>query len=81
MPSRAMKPTEAGTDRYSPVNHSPMMPPTSAKGTLLSTSRAWRTGAKGGEQDHEDEAQRQRHHQCQAAARCWFSNCPPQAMR
>ena len=25
--------------------------------------------AKGGEQDHEDEAQRQRHHQCQARGR------------
>ena len=46
MPSRAMKPTEAGTDRYSPVSHSAVMPPVSANGKLLSTSTLWRTERK-----------------------------------
>ena len=35
-----MKPTEAGTDRYSPVSQSAMIPPTNAKGMLLKTSNA-----------------------------------------
>jgi outer membrane protein, heavy metal efflux system len=43
MPSKAMKPTDAGTDRYSPVSHRATMPPTIANGTLERTSNAWRT--------------------------------------
>src|SRR2546427_233247 len=40
MPSSAMKPTEAGTDRYSPAALSAAMPPTSANGMLAMTSSA-----------------------------------------
>ena len=46
MPSKAMKPTEAGTDRYSSVNHRATMPPIIAKGTLVRTKVAWRTERK-----------------------------------
>src|SRR5690606_23578411 len=43
MPSSAMKPTEAGTDRYSPESNRAKTPPISAKGTLATTSTDWRT--------------------------------------
>ena len=34
MPNRAMNPTEAGTDRFSPKSHRLMTPPTRASGIL-----------------------------------------------
>ena len=46
MPSRAMNPTEAGTDRYSPEMSRPKMPPIMANGMLESPSNAWRTEPK-----------------------------------
>ena len=58
------------------------MPPTSAKGTLLSTSSAWRTEPK-----VENSTRKMTPSDSgmtkvrRAAARCWFSNWPPQAMR
>ena len=38
MPSRAMNPTEAGTERYSPDTQSETRPPTMAKGILARIS-------------------------------------------
>ena len=35
MPNNAMKPTDAGTERFCPVNHSPATPPTSARGIFI----------------------------------------------
>ncbi|GDX38851.1 hypothetical protein LBMAG20_10660 [Methylocystaceae bacterium] len=35
-----MKPTDAGTDKNSPDNHKPKIPPIAAKGTLQNTSVA-----------------------------------------
>ncbi len=40
MPHSATKPTEAGTDRYSPVTNSPMIPPTEANGSTRMISVA-----------------------------------------
>jgi dihydrolipoamide dehydrogenase len=78
MPSSAMKPTEAGTDRYSPVMARPTMPPISAKGMLDSTSAPDCTEPKVENSTRKispsatgtTSARR-------AAARCWFSNSPP----
>ncbi len=77
-----MKPTEAGTDRYSPVDTRANTPPIKAKGMFTSTNKACRTEpnvvnsstkirpiAMGTTIDS------------RAAARCWFSNCPPQLNR
>ena len=74
-----MNPTEAGTDRYSPVRTSAKTPPMRAKGMLTRTISAWRIEpnvvksrtkmspiATGTTTDR------------RAAARCWFSNWPPQ---
>ena len=46
MPSSAMNPTEAGTDRYCPDSHRAMMPPTSANGMLHRISTDWRAEPK-----------------------------------
>ena len=43
MPSSAMNPTEAGTDRYSPDSASAIIPPTAAKGMLTRISAAARS--------------------------------------
>ena len=40
MPHSAMKPTEAGTERYSPVTKSPITPPIDAKGSTRMISEA-----------------------------------------
>jgi hypothetical protein len=40
MPHSAIKPTDAGTDRYSPVTNSPMMPPIDANGSTVMISVA-----------------------------------------
>ena len=82
MPSSAMKPTEAGTDRYSPAALSAAMPPTSANGMLAMTSSACLGERKVSTSSTKmapsasgtTSASR-------AAARCWFSNWPPQTMR
>jgi len=77
-----MNPTDAGTERYSPVTHSATMPPTRAKGMLLRISNAWRTEPK-----VENSRTKIRPSatgttmDSRAAARCWFSNWPPQLMR
>ncbi len=43
MPSSAMNPTDAGTDRYSPDSQSARTPPISANGMLARISTDWRT--------------------------------------
>ncbi len=65
MPSSAMKPTEAGTDRYSRAIHSASTPPTSANGTLASTSSACRTLPKVLNRTRKMRPERQRHDQCE----------------
>ncbi len=78
IPNRAIKPTEAGTDKYSPANNKPKTPPTKAKGILAKTNTAWRTEPK-----VENNRQKISPNATgttiakRAAARCWFSNCPP----
>ena len=42
MPSNAIKPTEAGTDKYSPEIQSANTPPIIANGMLERISTAWR---------------------------------------
>lgn len=42
MPRSAMKPTEAGTERYWPDAQSVIIPPIIAKGMLARIRRAWR---------------------------------------
>ena len=82
MPSSAMKPTAAGTDKYSPDSHSAITPPTSANGMLARISSAGRTAPKVLNRVRKiapsaigtTSASR-------AAARCWFSNWPPQTRR
>src|SRR5690606_4270996 len=80
MPSSAMKPTDAGTDTYSPAIARPNTPPTSASGMFESTRSVWRNEPKVEKSRNAINASatgitidRRR------AARCWFSNCPPQA--
>ena len=41
-----MKPTDAGTDRYSPLMNKPMMPPMEAKGSTVMISVAKRSELK-----------------------------------
>ena len=57
MPSRAMNPTDAGTNMYCPESHSANSPPINAKGTLVSTSKAWRTERKVANNSREISAQ------------------------
>ena len=57
MPSRAMNPTDAGTNMYCPESHSANTPPINAKGTLVSTSKAWRTERKVANNSREISAQ------------------------
>ena len=40
IPHSATKPTDAGTERYSPVTNNPMIPPTEAKGSTRMISVA-----------------------------------------
>ena len=79
MPMSAIKPTEAGTDRYSPDTASATTPPIRASGMLANTKMAWRrlpsvansTPTISASATGTTSARR-------AAARCWFSNWPPQ---
>ena len=45
-PKKLMKPTEAGTLRYSPVSQRATIPPIIAKGRFMMISAAWRTELK-----------------------------------
>ena len=78
-PHTAMKPTDAGTDRYSPVMNSPITPPTEANGKAVKMSAASLT---------EPNSMNNRKKMAAkvigtitasvAMARSMFSNCPPQ---
>ena len=57
-----MKPTEAGTDRYSPVMNRPKTPPISAKGNVRQDQQGLAQRAEGREEQEEDQQQRHRHH-------------------
>jgi hypothetical protein len=46
MPNKAMKPTDAGTDKYSPVTQRATIPPTIANGILLKINNDCRTERK-----------------------------------
>ena len=82
MPSSAMKPTEAGTDRYCPDSHSAATPPTMANGTLPRMSAACRTEPKVMNSTKKISPRATGTTMPRrAAARCWFSNCPPHSTR
>ena len=82
MPNRAIKPTDAGTERYSPESHSEIIPPIMANGTFVRMSNDCRI--------ERSVANRTRKMSpsaigtttlSRAAARFWFSNSPPQTNR
>ena len=77
-----MKPTDAGTDRYSPEASSANTPPTIANGTLASTSTAWRTEPKVENSNRKISSSATGMTTARrAAARCWFSNWPLHSIR
>src|SRR6266849_1137102 len=81
IPATAMKPTAAETERCRPAHASPATPPTSVKGTIISTMAALRTERNAQNRSEKiassDKGTTTR---SRAIARCWFSNCPPQVM-
>jgi hypothetical protein len=82
MPSSATKPTEAGTERYSPDSQSANTPPIRANGILAKTRTAWRTEPKVANSSAKiSPSASGTTAASRAAARCWFSNWPPHAVR
>jgi hypothetical protein len=63
-----MKPTEAGTDRYSPDRASANTPPTIAKGHHGQHQQGLAHRAEGGEEQHEDQPEGDRHHHAEAGS-------------
>ena len=80
MPMSAMKPTEAGTDRYSPEMASDTTPPMSASGMFTNTKIACgRLPSVANSTPTISASATGTTIERRAAARCWFSNWPPQA--
>ena len=75
IPSRAIKPTEAGTERYSPDRANANTPPTNANGRFKKIIPAWMTDPKLSVRMMKimiiDSGITS---PSRAAARCWFSN-------
>ncbi len=68
-PNRLMNPTDAGTLRYSPVSPERDDPPDHREGQVENDQGGIANGIKGGEQQHEDEPDRDRHDDLQAGHR------------
>ena len=82
MPSRAIKPTDAGTERYSPEAQRVRIPPTSANGTLARMRADWRIDLSVANSTRNIRPSAiGTTTESLAAARLWFSNSPPQTSR
>ena len=78
MPHSAIKPTDAGTDKYSPVTASARMPPMEAKGSTVMISVAERSerNSRNSKKKIAATVTGTITIRC-PSARCMFWNCPP----
>ena len=82
MPTTAIKPTAADTDKCSPASPSAAMPPIMVNGTMARMTAAKRTDLKAANKSAKMPSRATGTMTAKRfIARCWFSNWPPHVMR